>query len=75
MNIHSNKSRYKFYQLLLNEDIMTTMLSERNRYGAECKTKETVRRARTHVWRDMDNVEIKRFFGILFWMFFFFANY
>lgn len=63
-----DKSPLEFYQLFLDEDILTMMVTETNRYGAQCQKKETAPKARIHNWQDTNVEELQRFIGLLLWM-------
>lgn len=63
-----DKNPIDFYELFINEDIISMMVSETNRYAYQCKAKESAPKARIHRWQDTDIPEMKKFIGILLWM-------
>lgn len=62
---YSNKTPYNFYQLLIDEDIMTMMVSGANRQTAQLKKTSP---STIHDWYNTDIADIKRFLDILFWI-------
>jgi hypothetical protein len=53
------KSPLEFYELFLDEEILSMMVTETNRYAAQCRAKQNAPKARIHDWQDTTAVEIK----------------
>lgn len=63
-----DKNPYNFYKLMVPDDIMNEIAFETNRYAAQCKNKNILRKSRIQKWVDTNLEEIERFLGIIMWM-------
>ena len=58
-----------FYNLFLDDDIITMMVTETNRYAARtAETKQVKAQSRMRVWSDTNPTEMRQFCGLLLWM-------
>jgi len=58
-----------FYSLFLDDDIITMMVTETNRYAARtAETKQLQAQSRMRVWSDTNPTEMRQFCGLLLWM-------
>jgi hypothetical protein len=62
------KSPLEFYELFLDEEILSMMVTETNRYAAQCRAKQNAPKAIIHDWQDTTAVEMKKIIGIILWM-------
>ena len=55
-------------QLFLDDDFFEEVVTETNRYASQCLEGRNRRRSGMAEWREVDGVEMRRFFGLLFMM-------
>ncbi|KAJ8927402.1 hypothetical protein NQ314_020182, partial [Rhamnusium bicolor] len=63
-----DKDPWDFYKLLVNQEIITMMVEETNKYAEQCKAKEQAPKARIHEWYNTNEEEMEKFIDPFLWM-------
>nr|XP_022912443.1 piggyBac transposable element-derived protein 4-like [Onthophagus taurus] len=63
-----DKLPYDFFKVFVNDDIISLIVEETNRYAEQCKRSNILPNARILKWTPTDPTEIEHFIGIILWM-------